>query len=225
MCDMTELTAHECRVLGVLVEKAMTTPAQYPLTLNAIVTGSNQKNNRAPVLNINEDQAFDALEGLKKKGFARQAMMTGSRVDKYRHIAKEALDIDTNCLVILTELLLRGPQTVGELRGRASRMHKLESIEVVEQALRFMSDREQPLVKQIPPAPGSRANRYLQLLCPNLHPIDQPASPASSAMPASTANDDLLARVQELEQEVARLRDAVQQLARAAGQDDPLITR
>src|SRR4051812_49801787 len=120
---MLTLNANEARVLGVLVEKAQTTPAQYPMTLNAMVNGANQKNNREPVTNLSEDQVFEALEGLRTKRLANEVMLSGSRVQKYRHIARESLGIQTSELVILTELLLRGPQTIGELQGRASRMH------------------------------------------------------------------------------------------------------
>jgi uncharacterized protein YceH (UPF0502 family) len=128
---MLQLTPHECRVLGVLVEKAQTTPQQYPLTLNALVSGCNQKNNREPVLELSEEQVQAALDGLRQKGMAREVMLSGSRVDKFRHVAREALEIDTGELVILSELLLRGPQTIGELRGRAARMHPLETTDVV----------------------------------------------------------------------------------------------
>lgn len=220
---MMHLTPNECRVLGVLIEKAMTTPAQYPLSLNGITTGCNQKNNRDPIVNLSEDDAFDALDGLKQKGLARQVTLTGSRVDKYRHVAKEALDIGTNELVILAELLLRGPQTVGELRGRASRMHSLESTEVVDQALRYMRERDEPLVRTLPPLPGTRAQRYMQLLCPELHEIPEgPALPtvASQAAPhvgASAVGD----RVERLEQDVRELRAALQRLADAIGAENP----
>jgi uncharacterized protein len=192
---MSHLTPHECRVLGVLIEKAMTTPAQYPLSLNAVTTGCNQKNNRAPVLTMSEDDAIDAIDGLKAKGFARQVMLSGSRVEKFRHVAKEALDIDTNCIVILAELLLRGPQTVGELRTRASRMHNLTSLEVVEQALKFLIDRNPPLVQELPPSPGTRAKRYAQLMCPNLHPLDAPATVSGDSSDSHSDDPSLRDRV------------------------------
>lgn len=217
--SMSHLNPNECRVLGVLIEKAMTTPAQYPLSLNAVTTGCNQKNNRAPVLTLSEDDVFDSMDGLKAKGFARQVMLSGSRVEKFRHIAKDALEIDTNCLVILAELLLRGPQTVGELRTRASRMHNLASLDVVEQALRFLMEREPPLVRELPPAPGTRAKRYAQLLCPDLHPLDAPADASTPGdRDRGGADDDSLReRVAALEEEVARLRAVVDELARQLG--------
>src|SRR5215208_939996 len=171
---MVQLTPDESRVLGVLIEKALTTPEQYPLSLNAVVNGANQKNNRDPVTNMQEGDAFEALEGLRAKGLVIRSDMAGSRVNKYRQQAADVLHVRTAELVILAELLLRGPQTLGELRGRASRMHPLESLDVVKNMLRAMQDREEPLVRELPPAPGSRAERYAQLLCPDLHPLDAP---------------------------------------------------
>lgn len=221
---MTHLTPNECRVLGVLIEKAMTTPAQYPMSLNAITTGCNQKNNRDPVTDLTEDDVFDALDNLRQKGFVRQVTLSGSRVEKFRHVAKETLDIATNELVILAELLLRGPQTAGELRSRASRMHHLDSTQVVEQALKFLQERDEPLVKEIPPMPGTRARRYAQLLCPELHDLTTgPAVPmsASHAAPhvgASAVED----RVERLEREMHELRTAITRLAKQIGADNPL---
>ena len=222
---MIQLTPDECRVLGVLVEKAYTTPSQYPLTLNAVQSGSNQKSNRDPHVDFGEEQVYDALEGLRQKGLAREVMMSGSRVQKYRQTAKDALEIDTKGLVIIAELLLRGPQTVGELRGRASRMNRLDSIEVVQQALQLLMDRDEPLVRELRPVPGSRAPRFAQLLCPDLHPIEvRPASsaPAAAASPASDGamDHELRDRIAALESQVESLRSAVMRMAGEMGMDD-----
>lgn len=217
---MIQLTPHECRVLGVLVEKAQTTPAQYPLTLNALVSGANQKSNRHPVLNLTEDDALHAMDGLRSKGLAREVMLSGSRVEKHRHIAREALDVTTDELVILAELLLRGPQTVGELRGRASRMHPIESIETATATLEHLMGREEPLVRRCPPASGSRAPHFAQLLCPDLHPIDAGSTPGPSPAIAASASldvDELITRVERLEGQVSALRDALEGL----GWEDP----
>jgi uncharacterized protein YceH (UPF0502 family) len=215
---MLQLTPHESRVLGVLVEKAQTTPQQYPLTLNALTNGCNQKNNREPVTNLSDDQVMEALDGLRSKGLAHEVMLTGSRVQKFRHVAREVLEIDTNQLVILTELLLRGPQTIGELRGRASRMHPLETTEIVKNILDTLIRRPEPLVKELPPAPGDRAARFAQLLCPDLHPVDAIAHeiPLAVSRQSSTATDEgLLARVENLEREVAHLRAAMDRMLSA----------
>ena len=133
---MDTLTPDECRVLGVLIEKAQTTPGQYPLSLNALVNGANQRSNRLPVTDLAESAVLVAVDGLRAKGLAREVMLSSSRVAKYRHVARDALQVSTSELVVLAELLLRGPQTVGELRGRASRMNPLESIEVVSNLLK-----------------------------------------------------------------------------------------
>jgi uncharacterized protein YceH (UPF0502 family) len=218
---MDELTADECRVLGVLVEKAFTTPDQYPLTLNAVVNGCNQKNNRDPITSIDETRAFDALESLRAKKLVIRADMAGSRVNKYKHTANDVLHVRAGELAVLAELLLRGPQTLGEIRGRASRMHPLESLEVVKNLLEALMQREQPLAKQIPPAPGSRAERYVQLLSPALYPEDPVASPLASNDEPSQAQSSLQERLMALEAEVAALRSALSKLAIAVGEPDP----
>jgi uncharacterized protein len=228
---MITLNPNESRVLGVLVEKAQTTPQQYPLTLNAIVNGANQKNNREPVTNLNEEQALEALDSLRAKGLAREVMLSGSRVEKFRHIAREVFEIDTNQLVILTELLLRGPQTVGELRGRASRMAATigESTDIVKNVLDSLINRPEPMVKELPPAPGDRAARFAQLLCPTLHPLDAPPAlhqSSGATQPRQTAsfvNDPQLAqRVEQLETEVAQLKQAIRRIAESLGESELL---
>lgn len=237
-----QLTADECRVLGVLVEKAMTTPAQYPLSLNGVVVGCNQKNNRDPVTNLDEERCLAALDGLRSKQLVREVSMTGARVEKYRHVAREVLGVTTTELVLLVELMLRGPQTPGELRGRASRMHPLESIEVVEAALDGLATRETPLVVRVGPAPGGRTDRYAQLLCPDLHRIDRsvtptmsrtappshspgPASVASAAMSGGSAghaeDEGLAERLDRLERRVDELTRLLESLAASSGQSLP----
>ncbi len=224
---MIQLTADESRVLGVLVEKSLTTPDQYPLSLNAVMNGSNQKNNRDPVISMDEGRAFDALEALRSKGLVARVDTVGSRTNKYKHNAGNVLHVRTGELVILTELLLRGPQTLGELRGRASRMHPLASLEEVKNLLRALSERGEPLVHEIPPSPGSRAERYEQLLCPESleiqeSPEDQgePDSPAAEAQRGSGAAA-LADRVATLEAEVSALKDALSRLAVSVGEPDP----
>lgn len=207
---MLRLAPHECRVLGVLVEKALTVPAQYPLTLNSIVVGSNQRNNRDPVTDLDEERVLAALDSLRAKGLVHEVSLTGSRVPKYRHLAREVLSVSTAELVLLAELLLRGPQTAGELRSRAGRMHPLESMEVVGSLLDSLRTREVPLVEELAPIPGTRAARFRQMLCPDLHPIDA-AAPAPSR--ASTEEDGgMLARVAELERRLEAVEGELRQL-------------
>jgi uncharacterized protein len=221
---MISLTPDECRVLGVLIEKELTTPEQYPLTLNAIVNGCNQKNNRDPVVSYDDDRAFDALDSLRQKGLVVRVDTHGSRVPKYRHEAMQKLQIDRFQLVILAELLLRGPQTLGEIRGRASRMHHLDTMEIVKESLGKLMNPEQPLARQIAPSPGSRAERYGQLLCPDAHPIDAPTSDAGvteGAAAASPSNRSLTQRIEQLEGQVATMRTVLSRMAQALGEPDP----
>jgi len=214
---MLSLTPNECRVLGVLIEKAQTTPQQYPLTLNAMVAGANQKNNRDPVTNISEDAALESLDGLRAKGLAREVALSGSRVAKFRHHAREQLGIETPELVLLAELLLRCPQTLGELRGRASRMHPLDTLDAAGSVLQGLMSRAVPLVREVPPAPGSRAPRFAQMLCPDLHPLHEggrsAAGEAGTRVDAAIASHaDLAGRLDSLEEEVAQLREMVRSL-------------
>ncbi len=218
---MVNLTPDESRALGVLIEKAFTTPEQYPLSLNAVVNGANQKNNRDPVTMLEENPVFEALEALRSKGLVVRVDSAGSRVNKYRHTAGETLHVRPTELALLAELLLRGPQTLGELRGRASRMQPLESLEVTKGLLNALATRDEPFVRELPPAPGSRAERFVQLLCPELHPIvDAPTNAVAAAPRPATSN--AAERIERLEAEVVRLKEAIRQLATAVGEPDPL---
>lgn len=215
------LTPDECRVLGTLIEKAQTTPNQYPLTLNSLVTGINQKSNRWPVVTIDEMRTLRAIDGLRSKGFVREVSMAGARVEKFRHVAREALNAGTNEIALLAELLLRGPQTVGELRTHASRMTAFESLDAVEAVLAEMAANEAPLVRELPPSPGSRAPRWMQLLCPELHPLDSVA-PSESTTGGEASHHEgqvatLEARVVSLETQVAALASQLTELRRSLG--------
>lgn len=174
--------AIEARLLGVLLEKAMTTPENYPLSLNAAVNAANQKSNRHPVMSLEEDEVQEALESLVDKSLAKRVFPGHSRVEKFAHTAGARLGLNSATLAVLAELMLRGPQTVGELRTRARRMAPLESLEAVEGILRQLD--EQMLCRRLPPDPGGRAERYAQLLCPDAHPLDQPA-PRSESRPGT----------------------------------------
>ena len=224
------LNGHEVRVLGVLVEKAYTTPDQYPLSLNAVTNGSNQKSNRAPVTDFSEAEVTVALTGLKFKHLVGAAAPAGSRVEKYRHNALEHLKLDDQGLAVLAELLLRGPQSKGELRQRASRMRTIASLDDLQQVLAGLQERG--YVRRLPPAPGSRAERYGQLLSAEsaeelaAAPTPTPASPVASTSPAAsptprpptTTEPDLGGRVASLEGEVASLRRQLRRLAEQLGE-------
>jgi uncharacterized protein YceH (UPF0502 family) len=211
------LDPYEARAFGVLIEKALTTPDQYPLTLNAATNGANQKSNREPVLSLSEDEVEAALQRLEKKYMARKVFPANSRVEKYCHNGKDALAVDAPELAVLAELLMRGPQTPGELRARAGRMTAIESIEQLMTILSRLIDRD--LVRRLPPLPGSRAERYVQLLSPDLHPLEAPAGAYAGATEreALPPPADLVARVAALETEVTRLREQLRTLAEKLG--------
>ncbi len=230
---MIELSKNEARVLGVLIEKSTTTPEQYPLSVNAAVNGANQKSNRDPVLSLSEGEVFDGLEGLRGKTLAIRVDVPGHRVHKYRHNAAEALRARPAELAILAELLLRGPQTLGELRGRAQRMAPLDSIETTKGLLDALMARDEPLVKELPPRPGTRAGRYVQLLCANPHMSSDRSDdnesldaenvdndPAENRATSDSEHDnDLAQRVARLEGNVSRLQLMLENLARALGEN------
>lgn len=215
-----QLDPFEARLFGVLIEKALTTPEQYPLTVNAALNGANQKSNRDPVLSLEEDQVAMALERLVQKYLARKVFPGNSRVEKYCHNGKDGLGLDTRDLAIMAELLMRGPQTAGELRTRASRMQPIESLDQLTGILDPLIERG--FVQRVAPVPGSRAERYAQLLSPGLHPLDAPQAAYASASPDSpgpaTPAANLAARVGALETEVERLRQQCRALAAKLGQ-------
>jgi uncharacterized protein len=213
------LDPNEARVFGVLVEKALTTPEQYPLTVNSATNGANQKSNRDPVLSLSEDEVASALERLEQKYMARKVFPANSRVEKFCHNGKDALNLDAAGLAVLAELLMRGPQTPGDLRARAARMAPLDSLDHLASVLAILIERG--YVQRLPPLQGSRAERYVQLLSPDLHPLEPPAGayaagsgPSRAAAPAAP---DLVERVGALETEIARLREEVQALAAKLG--------
>jgi len=224
----TELNAHEARVLGVLIEKAFTTPDQYPLSLNAATNGSNQKSNRNPVVDFAEAEVVVAFQGLQMKHLAGSTFPAGSRVEKWHHSAKEHLSLNDAELAVLAELMLRGPQAQGELRTRASRMRTIANLEELGQVLARLIDKG--YVRRLAPGPGSRAERYAQTLAAGLHPDGEavpqaaPASVAAAAGPAVSAPrparpaTPLEGRVDELERQVTRLRTQLADLAEKLGE-------
>jgi uncharacterized protein len=154
----------ETRVLGSLVEKELTTPEYYPLSLNALVNACNQKSNRDPVTTLNENAVSQALRSLDKEGLAGPADAIDNRVTKFEHRLQEAFNFDRREIAILCELLLRGPQTPGELRSRAERMHRFDDLGQVQSTLQRLAQREPPVVKILPRQPGTKEARYAHLL-------------------------------------------------------------
>jgi len=154
----------EARALGALVEKEATTPEYYPLSLNALVNACNQKSNRDPVMTLDEDAVRSAIRTLNDIGFTRFASSVDSRVGKYEHRLNETFNFHRHEIAILCVLLLRGPQTPGELRTRTERMYAFEDLESVHSALNLLAKREPPLVKVLPRQPGTKESRYAHLL-------------------------------------------------------------
>ena len=199
-----QLNPTEIRVLGALVEKDITTPDYYPLSLNALVNACNQKNNRDPVLSLDENSVRDALAGLQEMRLAGPAGGADSRVTKYEHRLQEVFNFTRGETAILCVLLLRGPQTPGELRGRTERMHRFETLDDVLSSLQKLMDRQPPLARVLPRQPGTKESRYAQLLGGNQEAWDSVASPSAEDAPKfSSGKSEQMTR---LEQEVAELR-------------------
>jgi len=206
----------EARVLGALVEKEITTPEYYPLSLNALVNACNQKSNREPVMTLDEDAVRSAIRSLNELGLTRFASSADSRVGKYEHRLNESFNFHRHEIAILCVLLLRGPQTPGELRTRTERMYAFEDLESVHNALNLLGKREPPLVKVLPRQPGTKESRYMHLLSPvvDAEPLSGAERTRSLQPSSSELRGDRLAAV---EAEIAQLRSEVaalqQQLA------------
>jgi uncharacterized protein len=190
----------QARVLGALVEKDITTPDYYPLSLNALVSACNQKNNRDPVMNLDENQVRDALNGLQEVKLAGPASGADSRVTKYEHRLQDVFNFSRGETAVMCVLLLRGPQTPGELRGRTERMHRFEDLEAVQASLQKLMQREPPLVAMLPRQPGTKESRYAHLLSGE---IDVAEVASRSATPPVDHGDE--ERISRLEEQVAVL--------------------
>jgi uncharacterized protein len=204
----TVLTDIETRVLGSLIEKQVTTPEYYPLTLNSLTTACNQKNNRNPVTSYSEQQVADAVESLREKNLTYVFYGSSSRVPKYKHVVPEVLHLNAAELALMCVLMLRGAQTPGELRGNASRLHEFSGLEEVEQTLNGLMSRDpDPLVGKLPRHPGQKEVRFMHLFNGDIPAEAAVDSPAPRRAPASGSD-----RVSILEQEVASLRSQMQDL-------------
>lgn len=199
-----ELSASEIRVLGCLIEKEMTTPDYYPLTLNGLTNACNQKSNRDPVVEFDETDVVKALDKLRFRGMTLQASSEGSRVPKYRHTLVEKMYLEPEQLAVLCELFVRGPQTVGELRSRCERMHAFADLEAVEATLSELMEIEQPLVVRLPRQPGRKEQRYTHLFSPIPDQTESLAAPAPEPARLKVAEEDV--RISRLEEELAALR-------------------
>jgi uncharacterized protein YceH (UPF0502 family) len=196
------LTETEVRVLGSLIEKDITTPEYYPLSLNALVNACNQKTNRDPVMQLDEDAVLDALEGLQQQRMAGPARGADSRVTKYEQRLQEVFNFTRPEIAVLCVLLLRGPQTPGELRGRAERMHRFEALDDVQSALQKLMQREPPLAKVLPRQPGTKESRYAHLFAGD---VVEPEALAQGSGAVERNSPDA-ERITRLEKDVAELR-------------------
>ncbi|MBS0303264.1 MAG: YceH family protein [Proteobacteria bacterium] len=217
MTDLRPLTPIEARVLGTLMEKARTVPDTYPLSLNGVVTGCNQKTSRDPVMSLSDAQAQEALDELRRLGLVIES--SGSRVTKYEHNAQRALGVPEQSAVLLGLLMLRGPQTAAELRLNAERWYRFADISSVEGFLNELTERAAdkggPLTRLLPRAPGEREARWVHLLCG----LDTIGSVAARAYPASAAGpfDAHSERIARLEAELAALQATAARLCAELG--------
>jgi uncharacterized protein len=207
-----ELSATEVRVLGALVEKETTTPEYYPLSVNALINACNQKSNRDPVMNLDEEAVRKALRSLTDQAMARSAG-GDSRVAKFEHRLNELYNFHRHEIAVLCVLMLRGPQTPGELRTRSERMYAFEDLDAVHGALNLLQRREPALVKVLPRQPGTKESRYMHLLSGDVAPQESSASqnedPHEPSGHTSAAEAD---RISNLEDEINNLRRELETL-------------
>jgi hypothetical protein len=202
------LSAEEVRVLGALIEKETATPDYYPLTLNALVNACNQKSNRDPVVAYGERDVIRAINHLRDRGWCSEVHLSDSRVPKYEHDLTRALNLTLQERAALCVLLLRGPQTVGEIRGRTNRLYPFESLEEVEIALDELASREEPLVLKLPLQPGRKEARYAHLLAGEPD-IVEPVQRVIASPAQNLSESDQEKRINQLEAEVTALKETL----------------
>jgi len=203
------LTPAEARVLGALIEKEVTTPEYYPLSLNALINACNQRSNREPVMNLDEEAVRQALHGLEDQHLAGRARSADGRVPKYEHWLGEAFNFSRAEMALVCVLLLRGPQTPGELRGRTERLHRFDEISEVLAGLQKLMERTPPLVAILPRQPGTKESRYAHLLSGGIDSIS--AATAEPAYARREAGEDASLSAESIER-IARLESTVTEL-------------
>ena len=207
------LTAEEARVLGCLIEKALTTPEYYPLSIKALQSGCNQKSNRDPVVAYSEDTLEEALQGLREKRLAVLVHTADGRVPRFRHTLEQRLSLTPQEVAVLCVLLLRGPQTPGELRGRTGRMYTFGDLSEVQATLdSLMHDTRPPAVCKLPKEPGRKEARFAHLLCGPVDAAVENSRPPRPMAPPGATSPSLVDRVKQLEEAVAALQETVARL-------------
>lgn len=209
------LTALEGRVLGVLVEKQHTVPDTYPLTLNALAAGCNQKTARAPVMSVTEAEILTAIDGLKSLSLVMEG--SSSRVPRFEHNMNRVLGVPSQSIALLTVLLLRGPQTAAELRLNAARFHAFADILSVEAFLEELAENDPPYVVKLPRMPGERESRWMHLLCGDVAQADMRQAGGVDESIAPSEFEALKAEQKQLADKVARLQALVEQMAGELG--------
>lgn len=211
--QLPALTPEEVRVLGVLIEKSKTTPDYYPMTLNGITVGCNQKSSRNPVVEYDEGTVILAIDGLKRKGFASPVIGGGSRTNKYKHNFGNMFDISNGGVAALCLLFLRGPLTPGEINSNSGRLHEFQSLTSVQETLQQLASYEMPLVKELPRRPGQKETRFCHLFSGIPSDSEQELM---AEEPARKTVSTLEARIESLERELAevkaRLDDLIKEL-------------
>jgi uncharacterized protein YceH (UPF0502 family) len=205
-----ELSPAETRVLGCLIEKERLTPENYPLSPNGLVAACNQSTNREPVMSLDESEVEDAVSGLREKKLAMVVHQAGARVQKYRHTLPDHYDLSTREVAVLCVLLLRGPQTPGEVRQRTERMHPFGSLEELDGTLNDLAAGSDPMVRLLPARPGQKERRYVQLLSGEPSEEDLSAlAPGRSVVTSGPSSrvDALAEEVKALRVELAQLRE------------------
>ena len=202
------LTEIEARILGALIEKQLTTPEYYPLTLNALGNACNQKNNREPVVSYDEQTIADALENLRDRNLVYVFYGSTSRVPKYKHMLPSVYELNEPETAIMREMLLRGPQTLGELRGRCERLHQFSSLGEVQETLDGLMRREDALVVRLPIQQGRKEARFAHLLFGQID-LDAMAAAPTTRVSRSTVDAE---RIEKLEREVTALRGEMESL-------------
>lgn len=205
---LEQLNENEARILGSLVEKQLTTPEYYPLTLNALVNACNQKNNREPVMSLGEGAVSTSVELLRDRNLIYVFYGSTSRVPKYKHMLPSVYELEPSETAVMAVLLLRGPQTLGELRTRTERMHNFAGLGEVQETLDGLSRREDPLVVKLPVLPGQKEARFAHTLSGEIDVEALAAAHPTRAAQTSASAD----RIAKLEEEVTRLREEVESL-------------